>query len=81
MNNPNLNEEMKIPEGIKFGDIFNRKNNEGIDRAKHAGAIKHPEGSIKCNNLHHRGWCLKNCHFSESHEKTLTEEEKEEGKK
>ena len=81
VNNPNLADEMKVPEGVKFGDIFNRKNKEGIEKTEHKGAIKHPDGSVKCNNWHHRGWCLKTCHFSDSHEKTLSDEEKADGKK
>lgn len=76
INNPKHQEELKIPEGVKFGDLFEPSNRNGID------GIPHPDGSLKCNNWHYRGWCKKSgCKFKKSQNKDLTEEEVTEGKK
>lgn len=74
VNNPNHAPECKIPENIKFGNLFEKTNRDGIEQ------VKHPDGSIKCNNWHYSGWCIKTCRFGDSHKKELTEEEKVKGK-
>lgn len=74
VNNPNHAPECKIPENIKFGALFEKSNRDGIEQ------VPHPDGSIKCNNWHYRGWCIKTCRFEDSHKKELTDDEKAKGK-
>ena len=76
MNNPKHNSDLKIPDGVKFGDLFQPDNREGIE------GVPHPDGTLKCNNWHYRDWCKKEgCKFEKSHDKELTEEEITKGKK
>lgn len=73
--NTHLDEQMRPPRSIKFGTIFNPTNRDGIK------PTPHPDGSNKCNNFHHRGFCWSNCRYKHSHEKILTESEINSGRK
>ena len=76
MNNPKHNSDLKIPDGVKFGDLFQPDNREGIE------GVPHPDGTLKCNNWHYRDWCKKEgCKFEKSYDKELTGEEITKGKK
>ena len=68
INNPKQDPDLKLPAGMKFGDVF--KDKYGIE------PVEHPDGTKKCNNWHYRGWCIKDCKFGDSHNKELTEDEK-----
>ena len=49
--NKNMDEKMKIPADLKYGDIFHPEMRKGFP------AVNHDDGTIKCNNYHHRGFC------------------------
>ena len=63
-----------IPEGVTYQQLFHPNIRKGVQ------AFGHSDGSVKCNNYHHRGNCHDKCKFSASHAKTLSEDEKAKGK-
>ena len=69
MINRNINDCLKVPQNIKYGDLFHPENRKGITAANHS------DGTEKCNNWHHRSFCYKNCKWRQSHNKVLTSEE------
>ena len=74
--NPNVDKDMILPEFVKFYDVFSRemRNKCGTKAPKHAN------GTIRCNNFHHRGWCYPTCRFSSSHQIKLSDDEVKEGR-
>ena len=69
--NPNFDEELSVPHPLTFQQIFSLENRRKITPALH------DDGSIKCNNYHHRGYCReRGCHYAHSHTKTLSAKEK-----
>ena len=73
-----VNEDKKlvnlIPEDITYQQLFHPENR------KYVKNTPHPDGSIKCNNWHHRRNCDDKCNFLASHSKILTDDEKEKAK-
>jgi len=67
--NRNVNEKLKVPSEFKYGDIFRPEQRRGLT------AENHDDGTIKCNNWHHRGFCYGKCKLRASHEKKLSESE------
>ena len=67
--NRNVNEKLKVPSEFKYGDIFRPEQLRGLT------AENHDDGSIKCNNWHHRVFCYGKCKLRASHEKKLSESE------
>jgi len=69
--NQHVDAKMKIPQEFKYGDVFRPEQRKGLTPENH------DDGSIKCNNWHHRGFCFSKCKLRSSHEKILSEGEKE----
>jgi len=69
--NKHTDEQMKIPQEFKYGDIFRPEQRKGLTPENHY------DGSIKCNNWHHRGFCFSKCKLKNSHTKILTDGEKQ----
>ena len=67
--NGKLDDNMKIPGNLKYGEIFHP------DLRKNVPVVNHDDGTVKCNNFHHRGFCYTKCKFKASHNKTLSENE------
>ena len=68
VHNPNIHPDMKIPSPGTYHNVFN---------PKYTGTRKftHQDGTTKCNNWHHRGFCRSDCQRIASHSKTLTPDE------
>lgn len=64
---------MKIPSPGTYHNVFN---------PKYIGTKKftHQDGTTKCNNWYHRGFCHSDCQRISSHNKTLTANEVATGK-
>ena len=73
--NPNIDQQKRPPRNIRFGDVFNPSNREGIQETNH------PDGQNKCNNYHHRGFRWSTCRYRNSHDKVLTPSELTSGRK
>ena len=73
--NNNINSCLKVPHNYKYGDVFHPEMRKGITTANHS------DGTEKCNNWHHRGFCYNKCKWKQSHSKTLTADEVERCKK
>jgi len=69
--NSKLHDDLKVPSNLKYGDIFHPEMRKGIEPANHE------DGTEKCNNWHHRGFCYSKCRWKMSHNKVLTEAEVE----
>jgi len=68
--NPKFDADLKCPEAIQYRVLFHPGNRRGVEE------VKHEDGSTRCNNWFHRGWCIDTCPFKESHSKKLTANEK-----
>ena len=73
--NQNLDDQMRIPRNLKFCDIFKL-----INTGNHP-PLKHSDGTARCHNYHHRGFCWPTCNYNESHSRHLTDKEKPDGRK
>ena len=73
--NSHVNECLKVPQDLKYGDVFHPEMRKGIT------TINHNDGTEKCNNWHHRGFCYSKCKWKQSHNKTLSPDEIEKCKK
>jgi len=69
VDNDNIAPELKCPANLPYREIFHPANRRGIPE------VPHSDGSIRCNNWFHRGWCTKDCTLNASHSKTLQPEE------
>ena len=74
VNNKNIHHDMKVPQDLKFGDLFHPRCREGVP------TVNHDDGTVKCNNFWHRGFCFSKCRFKDSHNKSLNEDELEKSK-
>jgi len=72
--NTKLHDDLKVPANLKYGEIFHPEMRKGID------PVNHDDGTEKCNNWHHRGFCYSKCRWKMSHNKVLTETEVEKSK-
>ena len=73
--NNDLDDQMRLPTNLKFGDVFKQANTGNAPKLNHA------DGSQRCHNFHHRGFCWNTCARKHSHQKRLTIQEKVEGRK
>ena len=73
--NDDIDDKMHLPNNTKFGDVFKPENRNLTP------SLPHADGSIRCLNYHHRGFCWSNCNFINSHNKKLTSKEIEDGRK
>ena len=67
--NNNVLDYLKIPSHLKYGDVFHPEMRKNIQ------TINHNDGTEKCNNWHHRGFCYSKCKWKSSHNKVLTQDE------
>jgi len=67
--NRDLSDKLKVPSEFKYGDIFRPEQRKGLT------AENHEDGTIKCNNWHHRGFCYGKCKLRASHDKKLADSE------
>jgi len=67
--NNNMVECLKVPSHLKYGDIFHPEMRKGVE------VVNHADGTERCNNWHHRGFCYSKCRFRNSHSKTLSADE------
>lgn len=72
--NPDQDLASLIPSGVTYQQLFHR------DIRRLIPSIKHTDGTIRCNNYHHRGNCHELCDYAASHAKSLTDTEKAEAK-
>jgi len=70
IDNPQFDQELKIPAGFQYRQLFHPGNRRGIEE------VKHPDGSTRCNNWYFRGWCTDTCNFKNSHSKGMSAPEK-----
>ena len=49
--NNDLDDQMRLPTNLKFGDVFKQANTGNAPKLNHA------DGSQRCHNFHHRGFC------------------------
>jgi len=70
VDNPDFDPDLKCPENYQYRALFHPGNRKGVQE------VKHLDGSTRCNNWYHRGWCTESCPFKQSHSKTLQPEEK-----
>jgi len=49
--NSNVHDCLKVPFHLKYGDVFHPEMRKNIQ------TINHNDGTEKCNNWHHRGFC------------------------
>jgi len=68
--NTRFDKDLKCPQELQYRSVFHPANRRGIEE------VKHEDGSTRCNNWFHRGWCTDTCPLKESHEKCLTATEK-----
>jgi len=69
IDNENILPELKCPSNQPYREVFHPANRRGIPE------VPHSDGSIRCNNWFHRGWCTKDCTLKASHAKPLQPEE------
>ena len=70
IDNPNIDPDLKCPPSRAYREVFHPANRRGVTEVPHA------DGSIRCNNWFHRGWCAKDCTLKASHNKSLSESER-----
>ena len=74
--NPDVCQDLMVPAPLTYGQVFHPQNRKKVKAANHA------DGTTKCNNYHHQGFCWeKGCNYAGSHGKKLSEEEKSASKK
>jgi len=69
VDNDNIVAELKCPANLAYREVFHPANRRGIPEVPHA------DGSVRCNNWFHRGWCTKECTLKASHSKPLSPDE------
>jgi len=69
IDNDNIVADLKCPSNLPYREIFHPANRRGIPE------VPHSDGSIRCNNWFHRGWCTKDCSLKASHGKPLQPDE------
>ena len=68
--NTKIFQELKVPAPLTYEKVFHPHIRYKVETADHQ------DGTAKCNNYHHRGWCWdKGCKYSGSHGKSLCEAE------
>ena len=73
--NQNQCQELLCPAPLTYEQLFHPANRGGVKNKPHA------DGTIKCNNFHHHGYCWeKGCRYAGSHGKKLSDAEKEDSK-
>jgi len=70
IDNENIDPDLKCPPARAYREVFHPANRRGVPE------VQHTDGSIRCNNWFHRGWCTKDCTLKASHSKTLTPDER-----
>jgi len=70
VDNPHFDNDLKCPDDCQYRVVFHPANRRGLDE------IKHDDGTTRCNNWFHRGWCTESCPLKESHNKRLSAPEK-----
>ena len=70
VDNEKIDPELKCPANLAYREIFHPGNRKGVTE------VPHLDGSVRCNNWYHRGWCTKDCSLKASHSKQLTDDEK-----
>ena len=73
--NPDKDDLLRVPAPLRFRGIFHPMNRSGIP------AVNHSDGTVKCNNFHHRGHCFSSCKYKASHNKPLSQKEREDNRK
>ena len=73
--NDDLDDQMRLPNNLKFGDVFKQANTGNAPR------LNHTDVSQRCHNFHHRGFCWTTCSRKHSHQKKLTKKEKVDGRR
>ena len=61
--------DLKCPSDIRFGALFHPRNRKYITNPIH------DDGTEKCNNWWHRGWCDSECPHKLSHDKDISSKE------
>jgi len=70
VDNPSFDADLKCPEAYQYRSLFHPGNRRGVEE------VKHSDGSTRCNNWFHRGWCTDSCPFKTSHTKKLLPDER-----
>ena len=70
IDNDKVDPDLKCPSTLAYREVFHPGNRKGI------AEVPHSDGSVRCNNWFHRGWCTKDCAFKSSHSKDLSEDER-----
>jgi len=71
IDNEKVSPDLKCPSNLAYREVFHPANRRGVTE------VPHSDGSIRCNNWFHRGWCTKDCTLKASHAKTLSDTERE----
>ena len=73
--NHDLDDQMHLPDNLKFGDIF-----KFVNTGEHP-PLKHADGAARWHNYHHRGFCWPTYTYKSSHSCILTAKQKSDGRK